>query len=54
MSERILRHLIARHLSDFLQDWEGVAANAGARPTERDFALWLTSHADIGPARTPA
>ena len=41
MSDRTLRHLIAQHLTDFLEEWYGVSANAGKQPTERDFALWL-------------
>jgi hypothetical protein len=54
MSERILRHLVARHLTDFLQDWYGRPANADSQPTEHDFAAWLTGHAGKSPARTPA
>jgi hypothetical protein len=54
MSERTLRYLVARHLSDFLQDWYDLPTNAGAQPTEHDFATWLTCHANTGPARTPA
>lgn len=54
MSERILRHLVARHLSDFLQHWDDLPANAGSRPSEHDFATWLAAHANMGPERTPA
>ncbi|HZU55110.1 MAG TPA: hypothetical protein VFA06_04530 [Actinocrinis sp.] len=41
MSERTLRHLIQRHLTEFLDDWYGRPANAGRQPDERDFATWL-------------
>jgi hypothetical protein len=45
MSERTLRHLIGQHLTDFLEAWYRVSANAGRPPTERDFALWLAGDA---------
>jgi len=54
MSERTLRHLVARHLTDFLQDWYDRSADAGIQPTEHDFAAWLTGHTDASPAGTPA
>lgn len=54
MSDRTLRHLIAQHLTDFLQDWYDQPGNAGRRPSERDFASWLAEHADPGPVKTPA
>ena len=41
MSERTLRHLIQRHLTEFLDDWYERPANAGREPTERDFVTWL-------------
>jgi hypothetical protein len=49
MSERTLRHLIAQHLTEFLQDWCDRPGNTGTQPTEQDFAVWLGSRA--GPDR---
>ncbi len=54
MSERMLRHLVALHLSHFLQDWCDRSATADTRPTEQDFAAWLAGHAAVSPERTPA
>jgi hypothetical protein len=54
MSERTLRHLIAQHLTDFLQDWYDRPGNAGRQPTEQDFAAWLGGHPDRDSAGTPA
>lgn len=51
MSERTLRHLVTRHLADFLQDWYDQPARAATQPSEQDFAAWLTDHAYAAPAR---
>lgn len=51
MSERTLRHLIQRHLTEFLDDWYERPANAGREPSERDFAMWLAGDRRREPGR---
>ena len=41
MSERTLRHVIQRQLTEFLDDWYRRPENAGRQPGEQDFAAWL-------------
>jgi hypothetical protein len=43
MSERTLRHVIQRQLTEFLDDWYGRAQNAGREPSELEFAAWLAA-----------
>ncbi len=54
MSERTLRHVVAQHLTDFLQDWYEQAADGGRPPTERDFAAWLAGRAHSAAAAPSA
>ena len=41
MSERTLRHVIQRQLTEFLDDWYRRPENAARQPSEQDFAAWL-------------
>ncbi len=42
MSERMLRHMIERQLTEFLDAWYERPGNRDREPSEQDFAAWLS------------